>query len=47
MRHIGFTEIVSSIPGMRDFMIDMEQLGLPFAMDYKKALSEWQRIHPS
>lgn len=47
MRHIGFTEIVSSIPGMRDFLIDIEQSGLPFAMDYKKALSDWQKAHPS
>ncbi|MHB8596738.1 MAG: MerR family transcriptional regulator [Ktedonobacteraceae bacterium] len=45
MRHIGFTEIVSSIPGMRDFLIDIEQSGLPFAMDYKKALNDWQRQH--
>ncbi|MEO8974049.1 MAG: hypothetical protein ABI406_20870 [Ktedonobacteraceae bacterium] len=45
MRHIGFTEIVSSIPKMRDFLIDMEQSGLPFAMDYKKALNDWQLQH--
>ncbi len=42
MRHIGFTEVVSSIPGMHDFIIDVEQSGLPFVMDYKAALKTWQ-----
>jgi hypothetical protein len=42
MRHIGFTEVVSSIPGMHDFVIDIEQSGLPFVMDYKAALKNWQ-----
>lgn len=42
MRHIGFTEVVSSIPGMHDFMIDMEQSGLPFVMDYKRELAAWK-----
>ena len=45
MRHIGFTETVSSIPGMHDFLIDVEQSGLPFIMDYKKALNNWQQQH--
>jgi len=43
MRHIGFTEIVSPLPGMHDFLIDVEQSGLPFLMDYKKALRDWQQ----
>ncbi len=43
MRHIGFTEVVSSIPGMHDFVIDVEQSGLPFMMDYKAALAEWRQ----
>jgi hypothetical protein len=43
MRHIGFTEVVSSIPGMHDFVIDVEQSGLPFMMDYKEALKAWQK----
>ena len=30
MRHIGFTEVVASIPGMHDFMIDVEESGIPF-----------------
>ncbi len=45
MRHIGFTEIVSSIPGIHDFMIDIEQSGLPFIVDYKTALRGWQNNH--
>ncbi len=43
MRHTGFTEVVSSIPGMHDFVIDVEQSGLPFMMDYKAALAEWRQ----
>jgi hypothetical protein len=42
MRHIGFTEVVSSLPGMHDFVIAVEQSGLPFVMDYKAALKAWQ-----
>ncbi|MBA2284223.1 MAG: hypothetical protein H0W02_01940 [Ktedonobacteraceae bacterium] len=45
MRHIGFTEVVSSIPGMHDFVIDMEQSGLPFVMDYKAALKTWRNLN--
>jgi hypothetical protein len=45
MRHIGFTEVVASIPGMHDFLIDVGQSGLPFVMDYKKALSNRQEQH--
>lgn len=43
MRHIGFTEIVSRIPSMHDFKIDVEESGLPFVMDYKQALETWKR----
>src|SRR5579859_2440282 len=43
MRHIGFTEIVSPLPGMHDVLIDVEQSGLPFLIDDKKALSDWRR----
>lgn len=43
MRHIGFTEVVSPLPGMHDFVIDVEQSGLSFMMDYKAALNEWQQ----
>lgn len=43
MKHIGFTEIVSRIPGMHDFKIDVEESGLPFVMDYKQALETWKR----
>jgi hypothetical protein len=43
MRHIGFTEVVSSIPGIHDFVIDVEQSGLPFMLDYKAALKAWRQ----
>ncbi|HYU73345.1 MAG TPA: hypothetical protein VEL31_11760 [Ktedonobacteraceae bacterium] len=46
MRHIGFTEVVSSIPGMHDFVIDVERSGLPFMLDYKAALKAWQQDMP-
>src|SRR5260370_30306820 len=46
MRHAGFTEVVSSIPGMHDFVIDVEPSGLPFMMDYKAALAEWRQRVP-
>ena len=42
MRHIGFTETVPKAPGLRDFMIDVEQSGLPFIREYKEALKKWQ-----
>ena len=45
MRHIGFTEVVSSIPGMHDFMIDVELSGLPFLVEYKKNLEKWRQAH--
>ncbi len=45
LRHIGFTEVVSGVTGMRDFIIDVEQSGLPFVMEYKEALKNWQATH--
>lgn len=45
MRHAGFTETESGIPGMHNFSIDIEPSGIPFIVDYKKKLSEWQQQH--
>ncbi len=42
MRHAGFTEVESGIPGMHNFFIDVEPSGIPFVVDYKKKLKEWQ-----
>jgi hypothetical protein len=42
MRHLGFTETVSAVPGMHNFTIDVEQSGLPFIKEYKEALKKWQ-----
>jgi hypothetical protein len=42
MRHAGFTETTPKAPGLHDFMIDVEQSGLPWLMEYKGALKEWQ-----
>jgi hypothetical protein len=45
MRRIGFTEVVSALPGMHDFLIDIEQSGLSFVTDYKRALDDWRQTH--
>jgi hypothetical protein len=45
MRHLGLTETASSIPDMHDFMVDVEESGLPFVLDYKEALAEWRKEH--
>lgn len=42
MRHLGFTETAASIPNMRDFVIDVENSGIPFIVRYKKRLADWQ-----
>jgi hypothetical protein len=42
MRHAGFTETVSTVPGMRDFLIEVEPSGLPFLLEYKEALTSYQ-----
>lgn len=47
MRHIGFTEVVASVPGLRDFKIDMEESGLPFVLDYRAALEKWKQDNKS
>jgi hypothetical protein len=45
MRHIGFTEVVANAPGMHDFLIDVEESGIPFLMEYKEALKTWKENH--
>lgn len=42
MRHMGFTEKPASVPGLRDFLIEVEQSGIPYIMEYKDALKAWQ-----
>lgn len=40
MRHMGFTEIEPLTPERRTFMIDVKSSGIPFILQYKKALEE-------
>lgn len=42
MRHLGFTETVAAVPGLRDFVIDIETSGLPFVLRYKEAFKAWK-----
>lgn len=44
LRHIGFTEL-EPIATNRNFVIDVKQSGLKFAMRYKAALAEWKAQH--
>ncbi len=43
MRHIGFAETPPKASGLRDFMIDIENSGIPFIREYKKRLTTWQK----
>jgi hypothetical protein len=43
LRHIGFTEVVRATPERRTFVIRVEESGIPFIEEYKRALSEWRR----
>ena len=40
MKHAGFTEIAPLSPGRRTFVIDVENSGIPFILQYKKVLHE-------
>jgi len=40
LRHMGFTEIPSEIPGTRNFVIEVERSGIPAIIEYKKALAK-------
>jgi len=44
MRHIGFTETVANIPGMRDFSINVKESGIPFIIEYREAFKQSQAI---
>lgn len=40
MRHAGFTEIEPLTPERRTFVIDVEESGISFVMQYKGLLSK-------
>ena len=42
MRGIGFTEIEPATPERRTFIINIKESGIPFVMQYKRALQEAQ-----
>ncbi len=43
-RHLGFTEIVpkAPVPGLRDFIIEVERSDIPFIMRYKEEFKKRQ-----
>ena len=45
MKGIGFTEIEPITPERRTFVINIKESGIPFVLDYKKALKEYQEAH--
>lgn len=42
MRHMGFTETKPKAPGLRDFIIRVQESGIPFLGEYREALAAWQ-----
>ena len=42
LRHTGFTEIPSEVPGTRNFMIEVEKSGIPALKEYKRELAAWK-----
>ncbi len=40
MKGIGFTEITRATPERRTFIINVQEPGIPFIEQYKKALGE-------
>jgi predicted DNA-binding transcriptional regulator AlpA len=42
LRHLGFTEVPSEVPGTRNFIIEVEKSGIPAILEYKRALAEWR-----
>jgi len=40
MKHIGFTEVIPLTPERRTFIINIEESGIPFVLQYKKLLEE-------
>lgn len=45
MRHLGFTETIPKVPGLRDFIIEVERSGIPFIEQYHELLKQWQEAH--
>jgi hypothetical protein len=45
LRHTGFTEIPSEVPGTRNFIIEVEKSGIPAVMEYKRELAAWKKSH--
>jgi hypothetical protein len=45
MKHIGFMETEPKAPGLRDFMIPVQESGIPVILAYKEALRQWQEEH--
>jgi len=46
MKHAGFTEIPPLTPERRTFIINVKESGIPFIMQHKKYLKEYQAQHP-
>ena len=42
MIRIGFTETPPKASGLRDFLIDVENSGIPLVMEYKRELTAWR-----
>jgi hypothetical protein len=42
LRHYGFTEVPSEVPGTRNFIIEIEKSGIPALMEYKRELAAWK-----
>jgi hypothetical protein len=45
MKGIGFTEIEPITPERRTFIINIKESGIPFVLDYKQALREYEENH--
>jgi predicted DNA-binding transcriptional regulator AlpA len=45
LRHLGFTEVPSEVPGTRNFIIEVAKSGIPAILEYKDALAEWREKH--
>ncbi len=43
LRHYGFTEVPSEVPGTRNFIIEIEKSGIPAIMEYKRELAAWKK----
>jgi hypothetical protein len=43
MKHVGFTVTPPKAPGLHNFLIDVDNSGLSFIMEYKEALERWRK----